>query len=373
MWCEFVCILKKLPTLLNWIHFPGPCPSVAFSSWWFNSTWIHIDTPRLCRVVSKPSPWWRFFFKERRSTNADCSGLQDEQGASPIPPNVQVGIGEANVPSSSSVNLNPAESNPNCDCSWSRFCCSSWSRLIWSSTGVRCCDWRSFRLLLISMLLVVLRCNCGWSCSAGASENARKSNKNGKNQSPISGRWFREWPGHLDRNKTKQKREKTIINIMERVDLSLGKTQKREKTTSTKQTREKFGKPQWEARCVRECRFGGSFFRLFRNERVSSSRTLMLSWPIPFLSPCSFHPPCLTLDPRRMNLSSILRCWSDSQLVCQLRVGMDYFVLNPCTCPYLSSECGKVVENCANVFGVIIIVYTRTTRTKPLCYNRVQW
>jgi len=163
------------------------------------------------------------------------------------------------------------------------------------------------------------------------------------------------------------------INIMERVDFSLGKTQKREKPTSTKQTREKFGKPQWEARCVRECRFGGSFFRLFRNERVSSSRTLMLSWPIPFLSPCSFHPPCLTLDPRRMNLSSILRCWSDSQLVCQLRVGMDYFVLNPCTCPYLSSECGKVVENCANVFGVIIIVYTRTTRTKPLYYNRVQW
>jgi hypothetical protein len=117
------------------------------------------------------------------------------------------------------------------------------------------------------------------------------------------------------------------------LNLSLGKTQKREKTTSTKQTRKKFGKPQWEARCVRECRFGGSFFRLFRNERVSSSRTLMLSWPIPFLSPCSFHPPCLTLDPRRMNLSSILRCWSDSQLVCQLRVGMDYFVLNPVHVP----------------------------------------
>jgi len=58
---------------------------------------------------------------------------------------------------------------------------------------------------------------------------------------------------------------------------------------------------------------------------------------------------------------------TDSQLmVCQLRVGMDYFVLNPCTCSYLPRQVNvAVVENCANVFDVIIIVYTRTTRTKP--------
>jgi len=55
----------------------------------------------------------------------------------------------------------------------------------------------------------------------------------------------------LDRTKTKQKREKKLINIMERVDRSLGKTQKWEKQVR-KQTREKFGKPKREARCVRE-------------------------------------------------------------------------------------------------------------------------
>jgi hypothetical protein len=34
----------------------------------------------------------------------------------------------------------------------------------------------------------------------------------------------------------------------------------------TNQTREKFGKPKAEARCVREWRFDGSFFLRFRFE-----------------------------------------------------------------------------------------------------------
>jgi len=84
----------------------------------------------------------------------------------------------------------------------------------------------------------------------------------------------------------------------------------------------------------------------------------------------SVHP--VDLDPRRMNLSSILRCWSDSQLVCQW--GLEWII--SCwtwTCPYLSRQVNvEAVENCANVFDVIIQVYTRTTRTKPWYYNRVQ-
>jgi len=84
----------------------------------------------------------------------------------------------------------------------------------------------------------------------------------------------------------------------------------------------------------------------------------------------SVHP--VDLDPRRMNLSSILRCWSDSRLVCQW--GLEWIISCwTCTCPYLSRQVNvEAVENCANVFDVIIIVYTRTTRTKPWYYNRVQ-
>jgi len=90
----------------------------------------------------------------------------------------------------------------------------------------------------------------------------------------------------------------------------------------------------------------GRFFLLFRNERVSSSRTLMLSWPIPFLSPCSFRPPCWlgsTTDESFFHPPMLE--WFTVGV--PMRVGMDYFVLNVHVPVSVSSgECGSGGELC---------------------------
>jgi len=116
---------------------------------------------------------------------------------------------------------------------------------------------------------------------------------------------------------------------MESIHLAWGK-HKNGENFKTNQTREKFGKPKRKLAAYVSDDSMDPFFS-FCLERVSSSRTLC--WrPIPFLSPCSFHPPCGPVSTKRMNLSSILRCWTDESVgsPCHgFRVGMTYFLLKP--------------------------------------------
>jgi hypothetical protein len=72
--------------------------------------------------------------------------------------------------------------------------------------------------------------------------------------------------------KKKTKMEKTNYKIMERITLAWGKHKNgKNQLQKAGQTGEQIGKHKNKCRCVRECRFGGSFFYSFGTERKSSS------------------------------------------------------------------------------------------------------
>jgi len=128
--------------------------------------------------------------------------------------------------------------------------------------------------------------------------------------------WLVLWMACECRLKKKTKMEKTNYKIMARITLAWGKHKNgKNQLQKTGQTREKLENKKNRCRCVRECRFGGSFFILLESkERVAVAVAVVGPeyWCIiPVLSPCSFHPPCWRLDEGWIFLpSSILHRWN---------------------------------------------------------------
>jgi len=332
MWCEFVCILKKLPTLLSTgfislVRVPRSPFQVDDSiRLGFTST-----PPCLCGI--KAITMMAILLKkgDRRTRIVPVCRTNKEQVPSPpmfklesVKPMFKFEFGQPE----------PSRIHPNCDCSWSRFCCSSWSRLIWSSTGVRCCDWRSFRLLLISMLLVVLRCNCVWSCSAGASENAWKSNKNGKKSEPNIGSlvsWM-AWSFGSKQNQTKTWKNDYKHHV-KGWTLVWAKHKNVKKQLQPNKHGKNLENHNEKLAAYVSADLVGRFFDCSGMNELAVVGLWCCRGPFPFCRLVrSIHPVWRWILDGWIFLPSS-DVGSDSQLVCQLRVGMDYFVLNPVHVP----------------------------------------
>jgi len=273
----------------------------------------------------------------RRFTNPYCSSLQDEQG--PLssrwfqfgicPPNFKFELGQAE-PNRTAISpdrdladvwFDPARFDPPLTslfllCEIISITATRVSMLVW----FRYVCFVLIQFWFSGFYLRAVRCECGCWCGfnvlAGrAKMHHQKSNKNWKNQRTSQCRlvwfWLVLWMACSFWLKSKQKWKKNNYKIMGRIALAWGKTQKREKPTSKSRTN--MGKKlekQNKCRCVRECRFGGSFFVLWNGKRVAVAVAVaVVGLNIGVDHSCSvalFVPSTLLTFGRRMNLSSIL-------------------------------------------------------------------
>jgi hypothetical protein len=170
--------------------------------------------------------------------------------------------------------------------------------------------------------------------------------------------------------KKKTKMEKTNYKIMERITLAWGKHKNgKNQLQKAGQTREKLEKQKQRCRCVRECRFGGSFFILLeRKERVAVAVVGLEYLVYHSCSVALFVPSTLWTFGRRMNLSSILHplpleSYSTVE-VSPVSVGIHILFVTRVRIVSCSGgcECGiwisMVSEIVPNVFDDIIRVYT---------------
>jgi len=291
-WCEFSLHFEETSNSPQLLTFLGPRRSSNFSSLWFN---FDLNSSGCYHRQRDSNPSMdeleRGLYRSAGRTRINCAT-----------PNVQVGMGfitqcEVRV-RSTWTQLNP----PGVQVDPARFDSPLlvFGVLIW---------WRSSRLLLLWSMyrLDVVWLICGASadacwlcdCSAGASEKSTIIQQKWEKSEPNVDWSLVSWMAvSFGSNQNQTKRGKIIINALilwngVKTHFSFGKTTKTGKRScKTNQTREKFGKPKAEARCVREWRFDGSFFlSLSFSKRVSSSRTLCWRVPFPFLSPVrSIHP-----------------------------------------------------------------------------------
>jgi hypothetical protein len=240
----------------------------------------------------------------RRTTNPYCSSLQDEQGPLSALPMVPIWNLSNPISSSSSVNLNATELRFLLIAIWLMFHLIPLDLILSTYFGVLIV-WESFRLLLLFVNVVFryvrtirfrvakiliqrllfegsamrVRMLMRFNVLAGrAKMHHQKFNKNWKNQEPPNVDWSDNgwscgWPVRVD-SKANKNGEKNY-KIMERLTLAWGKHKNGKNQLQKPAKHGEKLETKNRCRCVRECRFGGSFFLLWKGKSssCSSSRT----------------------------------------------------------------------------------------------------